>query len=60
MDKKFNYSIREMELDDFGEPTINITKVDIPKVHTKCNHNRPHTRSSKLYLFYFKFYNIYI
>ncbi|XP_037876384.1 tubulin polyglutamylase TTLL5 isoform X1 [Bombyx mori] len=32
-----------MELDDFGEPTINITKVDIPKVHTKCNHNRPHT-----------------
>lgn len=49
-----------MEPEDECEPRLKPAPDDIPKVHSVCNHNRPHTRFlCYVYLIFIYFLNIF-
>lgn len=48
-----------MEQEDEFEPTFKTSPDELPKIHKKCNHNRPHTRLliQKYNIYYYLVYH---
>lgn len=54
----FCFTDRAMESEQQSVSQCRKASDDIPKVHTKCNHKRPHTRFTFVQISLFKFYLI--